>query len=264
MIDGTLFRLDGKIAAIIGAGSGIGEAVALGCAAHGAHAVCLDINENAAAIVAAVIQSGGGSGEPAAIDIRSGGAVADALGRIVRAHGRLDIVVCTPGINVRKPLLAYTEDDFDRVVAVNLKGSFNVLREAGRVMTAQRGGSIVLFSSIRAQVVEPGQSVYAATKAGIVQMVRAAAAEFGPSGVRVNAVGPGVVDTPLTAPIRANQEWYDAYAAKSVFKRWASADEMVGPTLFLASDAASYVTGTLLLADGGWTAADGRFVPPGM
>jgi NAD(P)-dependent dehydrogenase (short-subunit alcohol dehydrogenase family) len=82
--------------------------------------------------------------------------------------------------------------------------------------------------------------------------------------VRVNAVGPGVVETPLTTPIKANREWYDAYASKSVFKRWATAEEMVGPTLFLASDAASYVTGTILFADGGWTATDGRFTPPGM
>ena len=264
MLRSNLFRLDGKTAAIIGAGSGIGEAVARGCAAQGAHASCLDVNADAAAASAKAIQADGGSSDAAAVDIRESAAVADAFARLVHAHGRLDIVVCTPGINVRKGLLAYTEDDFDRVVAVNLKGSFNVLREAGRVMTAQRRGSIVIFSSMRAQVVEPGQSVYAATKAGIVQMVRTAAAEFGPSGVRVNAVGPGVVETPLTAPIRANREWYDAYAAKSVFGRWATADEMVGPTLFLASDAASYVTGTLLLADGGWTAADGRFTPPGM
>jgi len=264
MVRSTLFRLDGRTAAIIGAGSGIGEAVALGCASHGAHASCLDINAGAAAAVAKRIEADGGSSDSAAVDIRSAGAVAEAFAWIVRAHGRLDIVVCTPSINVRKGLLAYTEDDFDRVVALNLKGSFNVLREAGRVMTAQRRGSIVIFSSIRARVVEAGQSVYAATKAGIVQMVRAAAAEFGPSGVRVNAVGPGVVETPLTAPIIGNREWYDAYAAKSVFKRWATADEMVGPTLFLASDAASYVTGTLLLADGGWTATDGRFTPPGM
>jgi NAD(P)-dependent dehydrogenase (short-subunit alcohol dehydrogenase family) len=264
MIGPTLFRLDGRIAAIIGAGSGIGDAVARGFASHGAHASCLDINANAAAAVAEKIQADGGSSDAASIDVRSGAAVADAFARIVPAHARLDIVVCTPAINIRKPLVAYTDEEFDRVVAVNLKGSFNVLREAGRVMTAQQRGSIVIFSSIRAQVVEPGQSVYAATKAGIVQMVRTAAAEFGPSGVRVNAVGPGVVETPLTAPIKAARDWYDAYAAKSVFKRWATADEMVGPTLFLASDAASYVTGTLLLADGGWTAVDGRFTPPGM
>src|SRR4029450_4740102 len=108
------------------------------------------------------------------------------------------------------------------------------------------GGSVVIFSSIRSQVVEPGQSVYAATKAGIVQLVRTAATEFGALGGRVNAIGPGVVETPLTAQIKENAEWYNAYANKSALKRWATADEMVGPTLFLASDAASYVTGTIL------------------
>jgi NAD(P)-dependent dehydrogenase (short-subunit alcohol dehydrogenase family) len=182
----------------------------------------------------------------------------------VRERGRLDIVICTPSVNVRKTILQYEEDEFDTVVAVNLKGSFNVLQAAGRIMTAQRSGSIVIFSSIRAQVVEPGQSVYAMTKAGIVQLVRAGAAEFGAFGVRVNAVGPGVVETPLTTPITSNPEWYAAYANKSVLKRWARAEEMVGPTLFLVSDAASFVTGTILFADGGWTAADGRFTPPGM
>jgi NAD(P)-dependent dehydrogenase (short-subunit alcohol dehydrogenase family) len=206
----------------------------------------------------------GGAALAGTIDVRDSDHVAAAFNAIAKKYRRLDIVVCTPGVNVRKPILSYTEEDFDRVVAVNLKGTFNVLREAGRLMTAQRGGSIIIFSSIRSLVVEPGQSVYAATKAGIVQMVRTAAAEFGPSGVRVNAVGPGVVETPLTAPIKATPSWYEAYAAKSVFKRWAKAEEMVGPTLFLASDAASYVTGIVLFADGGWTAADGRFTPPGM
>jgi NAD(P)-dependent dehydrogenase (short-subunit alcohol dehydrogenase family) len=102
------------------------------------------------------------------------------------------------------------------------------------------------------------------TKAGIVQLVRTGAAEFGPFNVRVNAMAPGVVETPLTAPIKANPGWYAAYASKSALQRWARADEMVGPTLFLVSDAASYVTGTVLFADGGWTAVDGRFTPPGM
>jgi len=261
MSHNALFDLSGRTAAVIGGGSGIGEAVALGAAAQGAAVIVLDVNETAARAVATRI---GGQAGAAALDVRDSAAVSEALDRIARDRGRLDIVVCTPGINVRKPILKYSEDEFDRVVAVNLKGSFNVLQAAGRLMTAQRGGSIVIFSSIRSQVVEPGQSVYAMTKAGIVQLVRAGAAEFGPFGVRVNAVGPGVVETPLTAPIKANAEWYAAYADKSVLKRWARADEMVGPTLFLVSDAASYVTGSILFADGGWTAADGRFAPPGM
>jgi NAD(P)-dependent dehydrogenase (short-subunit alcohol dehydrogenase family) len=257
----TLFGLDGKVAAIVGGGSGIGEAVALGAAAQGARVVVLDADEAGANVVASRI---GGRARAVPLDIRNAAAVRAAFEEIAGNYGRLDIVVCTPSINVRKPILQYAEDEFDRVVAVNLKGSFNVLQAAGRIMTQQGGGSIVIFSSIRSQVVEPGQSVYAMTKAGIVQLVRTAAAEFGPAGVRVNAVAPGVVETPLTAPIKANADWYKAYGAKSALQRWARADEMVGPTLFLVSDAASYVTGTILFADGGWTAIDGRFTPPGM
>ena len=269
MIRKGRFDLTGKIAAIVGGGSGIGEAVAVGASESGARVIVLDANEAAARSVAGRICTASPSGErtpagAAMLDIRDGPSVNRAFDAIARDHGRLDIVICTPSINVRKPILKYTEEEFDRVVAVNLKGSFNVLQAAGRIMTAQGGGSIVVFSSIRSQVVEPGQSVYAMTKAGIVQLVRTAAAEFGGAGVRVNAIGPGVVETPLTAPIRANEDWYNAYAGKSALKRWARADEMVGPTLFLASDAASYVTGTILFADGGWTAIDGRFTPPGM
>jgi len=258
----ALFRLDDRIAVVIGAGSGIGEAVAVGCARHGAHVVCADVNEDAANRIAAAIGSAGNWAEAEGLDIRESEAVEAAFARTASRMGGIDVVICTPSINIRKPIVAYEDDEFDRVVSLNLKGSFNVLRAAGRIMTARQRGSIVLFSSIRSQVVEPGQGVYAATKAGIVQLVRTAAAEFGPSGVRVNALAPGVVETPLTAPIKQNREWYDAYAAKSVFNRWARPEEMVGPAIFLASDAASYVTGTVLFVDGGWTAADGRYKPP--
>lgn len=258
------FRLDDRVAIVVGAGSGIGQAVAIGCAGQGARVVCMDINADGARATAAEIQAAGGLAEAGAVDIRSGGDVDRAFEDVRSRYGRLDVVICTPSINVRKPLLKYTDEEFDWVWTLNMKGSFHVLQSAGRIMTNDRQGSIVLFSSIRSLVVEPGQSVYAATKAGIVQLVRTAAAEFGPYGVRVNAIGPGVVETPLTAPIKNDAGWYEAYAAKTVLNRWARADEMVGPVLFLVSDAASYVTGTLLLADGGWTAADGRFVPPGM
>jgi len=255
------FDLTGKTAAIVGGASGIGEAVVRGFADAGATVAILDANEAGARALAGKL---GSAVTAVTVDIRDRAGVEQAFAGVVAAHGALDIVVCTPSINVRKPILQYNDDEFDRVVAINLKGSFNVLQAAGRIMTSQRRGSIVVFSSIRSQVVEPGQSVYAMTKAGIVQLVRTAAAEFGTSGVRVNAIAPGVVETPLTAPIKSNADWYNAYAAKSALKRWARAEEMVGPTLFLASDASSYVTGTVLFADGGWTAIDGRFTPPGM
>ena len=257
------FGLSGKHAAVVGAGSGIGRAVALGLARHGASVTCLDLDGGAAEQTRDAIVAAGGAADAGPLDVRDGEAVAQALARAAEAHG-LDVVVATPGINVRKPLLDYTDEEFHQVVDVNLRGSLNVLRAAGALMAERGRGSIVLFSSIRSTVVEPGQGVYAATKAGIVQLVRTLAAELGPRGVRVNAVAPGVVDTPLTAPIKAHPAWYEAYAARSALGRWAHVDEMVGPTVFLASDAASYVTGSVLFADGGWTAVDGRFTPPGM
>jgi NAD(P)-dependent dehydrogenase (short-subunit alcohol dehydrogenase family) len=258
-----LFDLTGKTAAVIGAASGIGEAVALGCGRHGARVVCLDVNEEGARRVAALLGGEGVESESAALDIRDSAAVDRTFAELDAKYG-VDIAICTPSINVRKPIVQYSDDELSRVLDVNIKGNFNVLRAAGRVMTARKKGSIILFASVRAQVVEPGQGAYAATKAGIVQLARTAAAEFGPHGVRVNAIGPGVIETPLTAPIKANKEWYNAYAAKSVFNRWGKPDELVGATVFLASDAASYVTGTVIFVDGGWLAADGRFTPPGM
>ncbi len=257
----NIFDLTGKVAAVIGGASGIGEAVTIGAVNMGATVVCLDIKQDAAERVAA---QAGGSAAAGTIDIRDAAAVGQVFDDIARQHGSLDIVICTPSINVRKKILDYQDDELSRVLDLNIKGNFNVLRAAGRIMTAQRKGSIVLFSSIRSLVVEPGQSVYSATKAGILQLARGAASEFGPFGVRVNCVGPGVIETPLTAPIKQNKEWFEAYAAKSAFNRWGRPEEMVGPTLFLASDAASYVTGTIIYADGGWLAQDGRFTPPGM
>jgi NAD(P)-dependent dehydrogenase (short-subunit alcohol dehydrogenase family) len=259
-----MFRLDGKVVAVVGSGGGIGEAVALACGAQGAHVVCLDINSGNAAAVAGKISQAGGSAESGLMDLIDDAQVEAGLAGIAQSHGRLDGLVCTPAINVRKPILKYSLAEFDRVVHLNLRGNFAALMVAGRIMTAQKSGSIVLFSSIRSIVTEPGQSVYSMTKAGILQLAKTAATEWATLGVRVNAVGPGVIETPLTAPIKDNPEWYNAYAMKNPMNRWGRPGEMAGPTVFLLSDAASYVTGTIIYADGGWLAADGRFTPPGM
>lgn len=259
-----LFGLHDKVVAVIGAGSGIGASIANAAGRQGGIVACLDLKADAAAATAAAITAAGGRAEASALDITDEAAVGACLDGLASRHGHLDGLVCTPAINVRKPILKYTGAEFDRVVAVNLRANFNVLTAAGRVMTAQGSGSIVLFSSIRAVSTEPGQSVYAMTKAGIVQLAKSAAAEWATSGVRVNVIGPGVTETPLTAPIKAIPEWYAAYANKAPMNRWAQPDEMAGPTVFLLSDAASYITGTVLFVDGGWLAADGRFTPPGM
>jgi NAD(P)-dependent dehydrogenase (short-subunit alcohol dehydrogenase family) len=253
-----MFDLSGRRALVIGGASGIGQASALGLAAHGAEVVVADVNLALADETAQEIIKSGGKATALKIDMRDKANIEAAA----QSLGALDALVVTPSINVRKPLLDLTDEEFDRVVDLNLKGVFRVLRAFAPAMAARGKGSIVAFSSVRAQVVEPGQGVYAATKAGTLQMIRALAAELGTSGVRLNAVAPGVVETPLTKQIIDNQAWHGAYAEKNMLKRWAQPSEMAGAVVFLCSDASSYVTGSYLLVDGGWTAADGRFDPP--
>ncbi|GAA5154054.1 SDR family oxidoreductase [Amycolatopsis dongchuanensis] len=248
----TLFRLDGKRALLIGAG-GIGREAALALAAHGAQVICADKDPDTAKATAA-----DAGGDALALDITD----VDAVERAASELGDLDVLVLTAATNVRKRILDYAPEEFDRVVALNLKATFTVLRAFGRRMVERGSGSIVVFSSVRGFVVEPGQSVYAATKAGAIQLVKTAAAEFGEAGVRVNAIAPGVVETPLTDQIKADPGWYHAYAAKGALGRWAKPSELAGAVVFLASDAATYVTGSTLMVDGGWTAVDGRFTPP--
>jgi NAD(P)-dependent dehydrogenase (short-subunit alcohol dehydrogenase family) len=253
-----LFDLTDKTMIVVGGGSGIGRAGAAALAAHGATVVCADINPDAAEQAASSIVETGGSAQPAQVDAGD----ATAIGELIGSVPQLDGLVYTPAINVRKRLLEVSEDEFMRVVSLNLLGAFHAMTAAGRRMADQGRGSIVAVSSIRSQVVEPGQGVYAATKAGVLQMVKTLAAELGPSNVRVNALAPGVVETPLTAQIKADPDWYEAYATRNALGRWASPEEIAGSIVYLCSNAASYVTGSLLVADGGWLAIDGRFEPP--
>jgi NAD(P)-dependent dehydrogenase (short-subunit alcohol dehydrogenase family) len=253
-----MFDLTGKTALVVGAGSGIGEASAQGLAAFGARVVCADVNGQAADGTASGIRSTEGKADALELDLTDPESVRAA----VLAVGAPDVLVSTPSVNVRKPVLEITDEEFDKILELNLKGTFRLIRDFGRGMAERGSGSIIAFSSIRGQVVEPGQGIYAATKAGTVQMLRALASEIGPRGVRVNAIAPGVVETPLTAQIKESPDWYGSYAAKSILGRWAQPHEMVGMVVYLASEASSYVTGGFMLVDGGWTAADGRFTPP--
>lgn len=254
----SMFRLDGRHAVVVGCG-GIGVEVVAGLAAQGARVSALDQDlATAQAAVERAQQEAPAAHTAHVVDVLDEAGV----GELARRLGDVDTLVLTAAVNVRKQVLDYTTEDFDRVVDLNLRGTFHAVRAFTPGMVQRGRGSVIAFSSIRALAVEPGQGVYAATKAGLVQLLRALAAEVGPAGVRVNAIAPGVVETPLTAQIRADEAWNTAYATKSALGRWARPEEMVGAVVYLASDASSFVTGSQLLVDGGWTAIDGRFTPP--
>lgn len=253
-----LFRLDGRTALVIGAGSGIGRESAQALAAHGAHVVVADRELDAAEATVALITGQGFSAEAFELDVLDDVAVEAAAERF----GNVQVLVFTAATNVRKRMEDYSIDEFDRVVNLNLRASFQLIRQFGKRFAANGRGSIISFASIRAQVVEPGQGVYAATKAGLVQLTKTAAAEYGSQNVRVNTIAPGVVETPLTAQIKADHEWYSAYGSKAALGRWSRPDELAGAVVYLASDASTFVTGSTLMVDGGWTAIDGRYTPP--
>lgn len=257
----SVFRLDEKVALVVGAASGIGRAAAFALAQSGATVICADVNLSRAEEAAHEIVNGEGRAAAISLDITNPDSVKAGIAKCTAEYGRIDVLVSTPSVNVRKRLLAYSEQEVDRVVNINLKGTFRLTRAVASVMS-DGGGSIILMSSIRSLLVEPGQGIYAATKAALVQLARTFAVELAGNKIRVNAVAPGVVDTPLTEQIKKNEEWYSAYANRSALKRWARPEELAWPIVFLASEASSYITGTVLFVDGGWTAIDGRYEPP--
>jgi NAD(P)-dependent dehydrogenase (short-subunit alcohol dehydrogenase family) len=252
-----MFDLTGRKALVLGAASGIGQASAQALGALGAAVHCADLNLDAAQATAQSIRDAGGAATASRADAASGADIAALAARAAAELGRIDIAVTTPGINIRKTLFDYTEEDFDRVSDLNFKGTFHFFREFGRIMVRQKSGSIIASSSVRAMTIEPGLAVYGATKAAISLMVKGFAAEVGAHGVRVNAIAPSIIETPLTAPIKAKPEIYQTYARHTVLNRWGRTSEVASAVAFLASDAASYISGSTLLIDAGWMGIDG-------
>jgi NAD(P)-dependent dehydrogenase (short-subunit alcohol dehydrogenase family) len=252
-----LFDLTGKTAVVLGAASGIGKSSAEALAGLGGHVLCADRDRERCEATVAGIRNGGGKAHAATCDAASAADVA-ALAKTVKAKfPRLDIAVTTPGLNIRKTILDYSEEDLERVINLNIKGTVYFFRAFGRIMVDQRGGSLIACSSVRAVTIEPGLAVYGATKAAIGLLVKGFAAEVGGFGVRVNAIAPSIAETALTEPFKQRPDIHKLYAAHTVFNRWSSSDEVASAVAFLASDAASYVSGSTLFVDGGWTAIDG-------
>jgi NAD(P)-dependent dehydrogenase (short-subunit alcohol dehydrogenase family) len=257
-----MFDLSERHALVVGAASGIGRAGAMALAAFGAVVVCADIDVEGAEQTAAAIEAAQGAGRASAraLDVTS----SEDCRTAAQELGETEILLITPAVNRRKPLIQTTDEDYEHVLGVNLMGTYRLLREFGTTMSERGRGSIIAMASVRARSVERGQGLYGASKAGLVLMVQALAEEIGDRGVRVNTIAPAGVETALSRPIREDPGWYEAFATKPMLRRWAQPEEMGGAIVFLASDASSYVTGSMLAVDGGWLGNDGRFTPPGM
>lgn len=247
-------RLQGKAAIVTGGGSGIGQGIALAYAREGADVLVADINPEGAAETVAGIERAGRRGIAIHTDVSEPAQAQAMVDAAVAAFGRLDVLVNVAGIMTAYPILDTTPEQWDRILDVNLKGTFLCLQAAARVMARQGGGSIINTSSVLGLNARRSRAAYCASKAGIILLTRTAALEFGPLGIRVNAIAPGSIETPLVKSAPITPEALARKIAAIPLQRRGDPADLTGPAVFLASDDAIYVTGDLLVVDGGMTA----------
>jgi NAD(P)-dependent dehydrogenase (short-subunit alcohol dehydrogenase family) len=251
--------LQNHVAVVTGAGSGIGRAIALGYAREGAQVAVLDVNGETAAKTAADIGASGGKARPFALDVTDRATCRDIAAKVASEVGAVSILVNNAGINRRN---AFTADadavikDWQDIMAVNLNGLFNVTHAFLGALRAAKG-RVVNIASIQSfmHVRTPNSPAYTTSKHGVLGFTRALAAELGKDGVRVNAIGPGFIETPLNEKVRAsNPELVRIFLEHTPLGRTGKPEDIVGPAIFLASELSAYVTGTIVMADGGYRA----------
>ena len=249
--------LENHIAAVTGAGSGIGRAIAQGYAGEGAQVIVLDINAEGAAETAQLILNAGGKAQAHTLDVTDRAACQAMAAKIAAETGDISILVKNAGINRRNAFITEAViKDWDDIIGINLNGVFNVTHAFVPQLRATKGrvvniGSIQSFVHVRT----PNSAAYTTSKHGVLGFTRALAAELGKDGVRVNAIGPGLIETPLNANVRANNpDLIQIFLDHTPLGRAGKPEDIVGPAIFLASDLSSYVTGSIVMADGGYRA----------
>lgn len=248
------FSLAGRTALVTGAGRGLGRGMALGLAEAGADVVLAGRTVETLESVAREIGALGREALPVVADVTSP-ADQDQLVRLAMGRfGRIDVLVNNAGATFRTPSEDYPEEQWDRVMNVNLKGPFQLMQQVGRVMIAQGGGSIINVGSLIAVIGMPNIPAYAASKAGIEELTRCLAVEWAKHHIRVNAITPGYFRTDMTAGLDQDPDRGPKIALRIPMKRWGEPADLKGVVVFLASDASAYVTGVSIPVDGGWLA----------
>ena len=244
-------RLEGKVCLITGAGQGIGEATALKFAREGAVVVACDLKPEQVEAVAQACRAAGAQAEGHVMDVTDRAQVDAVVAGVLAANGRIDVLVNNAGITQDARLQKMTLEQFDRVIDVNLRGVFHCSQAVSNQMVSQGSGVILNASSVVGLYGNFGQTNYAATKFGVIGFTKTWARELSPKGVRVNAVAPGFIKTPMIATVP--DKVLDDLAQKVPLKRLGQAEEIANAYAFLASDEASYITGAVLEVDGGLT-----------
>jgi NAD(P)-dependent dehydrogenase (short-subunit alcohol dehydrogenase family) len=244
------FRLDGQVALVTGAGRGLGRECALALGAAGAEVVAVARTAEQVEAVAAEIGAAGGRARALALDVEDTARVRAEI----EGLERLDVLINNAGGNRPQPFLEVDEDTLDRLLRLNVRAAFVVAQSAARVMARRRYGSIVHMSSQMGHVGAPNRSVYCTTKHALEGLTKAMAVELAPLGIRVNAIGPTFIETPMTRPFFADPAFRDWALARIPLGRLGQPGEVAAAALFLASPAASLITGASLTVDGGWTA----------